>query len=191
MDNRNQFSVRVLIVYLLALPVMWFLIEAGWGAAGGLVVFPSIIPTLTSPEFGQKMADFAKEKGIDLNQFGKDPKTAREAFNNLPPKDKEELKKMVLENLEMPKIGLGFTLTVCVIIFGIIGFIAGLFAKSWMYVGFLPTASFFFNNPIIRFKIISDMPPVQKATVIIGQFAAAYLFAYLGSKLTTKKKPVN
>jgi len=71
--------------------------------------------------------------------------------------DKEALQRVMARHVDVGRVR-GFWPTVFVsgVVFGILGFATGVFAKSWAYVGILRLASFVFNNPLIRSAIIKD-----------------------------------
>lgn len=184
MNIGSQISPRIVIVYLLALPVLSFLIEAGWGATHGLLAGLSFSK---NPEFVDAVNQFAKDRGIDLGQNQGDP---RSLMNRLSERDRVALQEMTTEYLKKQQvISFGSTFFVSAVTFGLVSFLTGLFTRSWLFVGLILLASFALNNPIRRFAIITDMPFMEKlAVVLLAQLGASYLCAYLGVKLRARTK---
>ena len=74
-------------------------------------------------------------------------------------------------------------------VYGLVGFLTGLFARFWLHVGLIPLASFFTNNPLIRFQYAESLSSGEQAIIILGpQLAVCCGLGYLGFKLATRKK---
>jgi hypothetical protein len=181
MNIRAQFTVRSVVVCLAALAVAWILTEVVWGATGGLVGGLSIA---RNPEYQQKVTAFMKDRGAAPDGSGAG---ARKSYDNLSKEDRQELMRMIEEAMADINWFL-VTLFVSAVAFGLVGFLGGLIARAWVLVGAVPALSFLTNNPIIRFSMAKDLSSMQKAIVVVAQFAICYLLAYCGARLGSKRK---
>jgi hypothetical protein len=170
---------RVILVYLVLIPVMWFLTEAIWGGLHGARI--GLKMGMQDPQSQESIAfnNYLKAHGISESTSKEDVETW---FNNLSSTDRKELNNIILNTIgEKDLVSFGSAFVVCVIVFGIIGFVSGAFTGTWQFVGILPTISFLLNNPVIRFQSILDISLNQKILVIlIGQFLVCYVFAFTG-----------
>jgi len=184
----NKRLMRIIVIYIILLPVSWFLIEAVWGGLHGVLIARNFM----SHDVQAKITKLMKERGIP------GPKSKADKMNwyeNLPKEDKIAYEKLIFQEMDFSKVAsFGSTFAVCFIVFGIIGLLVGFFTHEWMYVGIVPLVSFLVNNPIIRFLIIKDMSIIQKvAIILLAQFGVSYLTAYFGMKLAyqiSKKKQI-
>ncbi len=182
MNLRNQFTVRAAAAYLIALAAAWVLTEAVWGATGGLV---GGLTMARDPEYLQKVDSFLKERGVDPQGSRAQ---ARSAYQNLSKEDKEELMKLTKEAVAHIN-WFCVTLFVSAVVFGLVGFLGGLFSRAWLLAGAVPALSFLTNNPVIRFQMAKELSVLQKATVVVlAQFAVCYLLAYCGARLGLKRQ---
>lgn len=170
---------RIVIVYMLLLPVMYLLTETVWGGLHGALAGLAIAKASQGGDLAQELSEFMKKHDI------REPKSRDEAvqfWQSLSPEEKAEFETLVKKSVNLGSFaGFGSTFGVCLIVFGFIGIVSGIFTRTWKYVGILPLISFVINNPIIRFGIIKNMPVQQKIIVIaVAQFGASYLLAYLG-----------
>jgi len=181
MNILRQISPRLVIVYLLAVPVLSLFIEVGWGTTHGVLAGLSIDPT-----FSDAVTKFANERGIYLSPTQGD---SRAWMNKLSDKDRVELEKMTAEHVRKHKVvTFGSTFFASALAFGLVGLLTAILTRSWIFVGLVPLTSFALNNPIMRYAIIDDMPFGEKLLVVLlAQFGAIYLFAYLGAKLRIRK----
>ena len=179
---KREFTVRGLVVYVVALAVAWILTEVVWGATGGLV---GGLWIARNPEYQQKISSFMKEKGVAPDASRAD---ARKAYENLSKEDRQELMRMSKEALADIN-WFPVTIFVSAIVFGVVGFLGGFITRAWVLAGTVPALSFLTNNPIIRFPMAKDLPAVQQViVVVVAQFAICYLLAYCGAKLGLKRK---
>jgi hypothetical protein len=179
---KQEFTVRALVVYLLAVAVAWILTEAVWGATVGIVGGLSIA---RNPEYQQKVLSLMKDKGVDSDASRAE---ARKAYQNMSKEERQELMEMTKEVLSDVN-WLFVTVFVSAVVFGIVGFFGGLIARAWLLAGAVPALSFALNNPVIRFGMAKGLSTLQKvAVVILAQFAVCYLLAYCGARLGLKRK---
>jgi hypothetical protein len=182
MNIRNQFTVRALLVYVVALAAAWILIEVVWGATSGLLGGLSIA---RNQEYQQKIASFMKDEGVD---FGASRAESLKAYQALSEKDKKELMEMskkIVSDINWFSI----SIFVSAVVFGIVGFLGGLISRTWLLAGAVPALSFLLNNPVIRFQIAKDISTLQKVVVVVfAQFAVCYLLAYFGARLGLRRK---
>ncbi len=177
---------RVVLVYLVLIPVMWLFTEIVGGglhgALGGLRIGKAL---QTNPQTAEEIMAFLKQHGFSENASRKE---SQEWFNKLTMEEQAEFKKILMKSVDINSIaGFGSTFAVCVIVFGGIGFLSGLLTKTWIYVGIFPIVSFLINNPVVRFSVIRDMPVSQKVTIVVAsQFLASYAFAFIGATLSIK-----
>ncbi|MDA8082345.1 MAG: hypothetical protein M0024_01660 [Nitrospiraceae bacterium] len=169
---------RIIIVYVLLIPLMLVLTEAVWGGFHGIVAGKFFRDSNKLDE----VKAFMKKHGISETATKSE---GEEWLDNLSPEDRAEYEQLIKKAIKIEDIvTFGSALTVCVIVFGLIGLLGGAFTKSWQAVGILPGISFLLNNPVIRFKSVLHISDSQKVIlVVVGQFVAAYLFAFLGSHI--------
>lgn len=178
---KNQITIRALIVCAIAIGVAWLLTEMVWGATAGIAGGLSI---KKNPDYQQKVAAFLKDKGIDTQT---DPMAARSAIAKLTPEDRKELN--VMSRDAMRDVNwFAVTLLVSVIVFGGVGFLSGIIAKSWTLAPLIPVVSFLLNNPIIRFPMAKELPLLQKTIVVTLQFIVCIGLAFLGAKIVGRNK---
>jgi hypothetical protein len=181
MKIKYQITARAVFVCLACVAVAWILTEFVWGATSGLVCGLSIV---RNPEYQQKVTAFMKDKGASPTFQAE----ARKAYENLSQEDRQELMKMSKETLSGTN-WFAVTTFVSVVVYGLVGFLGGFIARSWILVGLVPALSFLTNNPIIRFSMAKDLTIVQKVIVVlIAQFAICYILAYYGARLGLKLK---
>ena len=176
---------RVVLVYLLLVPVTWLLIEAVWGGLHGALGGLKIGKALRNPHSSAEITSYMKQHGLSENASRKD---SEQWFERLSPEEKREFQRMIMRSININSIaGFGSTFAVCVTVFGLVGFFSGLLTKAWISVGILPLVSFLLNNLVLRFGVIRDMPFSQKVIIVlVSQFLVCYLFAYLGAMLSIK-----
>ena len=181
----NKTLKRVILVYAVLIPVMWLLTETVWGGLHGALGGLSMVKVLLNPQTQEEIMSFAKQHGLSKQASREETK---EWFKKLNKEDREEFQKIVMKSVNVKNIaGFGSTFAVCVIVFGGVGLLSGALTRTWLYVGILPFISFFLNNPILRFGVIRDMPVSQKAIIVlVSQFGASYIFAYIGSTISDK-----
>lgn len=182
MDLGAGFTVRAIIVYVVAVAVASIMIEGAWGATAGLVAGLSIAQ---DPAYQQRIADVVKEKGPGSDSARSEgPK----AYQNLQQEEKKELMRATKKLLAEVN-WFWVTLFASVFVFGLVGFLSGLIARAWLLAGVVPALSFFTNNPIIRFAMARELSIVQKVgIVIVGQFVICYVLAYCGCRVSLKRK---
>jgi hypothetical protein len=183
-DNNMK---RIIIIYLLMIPLMWVLTEAVWGALHGARSGMKIAKSFQDPDKLNEVKAFMKRHGISESASKSESKAWLE---NLTPEDKKEFESIIMQSVKIEDIITFWSaLAVCVIAFGLIGFISGIVTKSWMFVGVLPGISFLLNNPVIRFRSILHISNSQKVILVLaGQFLAAYVFAFLGAYISIAMK---
>ena len=176
---------RIVLVYLILLPVMWFLTEGVWGGLHGIIGGLQISKSLQNPETSKEISDFMKQHGLSE---ASSKEQASSWFDNLPETDKSEFQELIAKSSKIDTIaGFGSTFAVSVIVFGIIGLLSGIFTRTWYYVGLLPIISFIINNPFVRFSVIQNMPLGKKIIIaVVAQFYACYLFAYAGTMIANR-----
>lgn len=180
MDD-NKIS-RFILVYFLLIPVMWLLTEAVWGGLHGALGGIKIGKSLQDPKKLTEVTAFMKKHGISESATKDESKSWVE---NLSADDKEEFQKLVMQSVRIEDIvTFGSAFLVCLIVFGLIGLISGALTKTWLFAGIFPGISFVLNNPVIRFQAILNIPLHQKIImVLVGQFLACYVFAFIGAFL--------
>lgn len=158
---------------------MWLLTEMVWGGLHGTLSGVKIAKALQDPQTSDEITTFMNKHGMSESASIEENTTWLE---NLSPQNKAEFQNLIMKSVTIKQLaGFGSTFTVCVIVFGMIGFLGGILTKTWIYIGILPIISFLLNNPILRFGIIRDMPNNQKIIIVlIAQFLACYMFAYIG-----------
>jgi len=178
---KREFSARSALVYLIALALVYVLTEVFWGATAGLV---GGLIIARDPEYQQKVTSFLEERGIDEQA---DAKAAKSAYASLSREDKKELERMTL--VTMARVNWFYvTLFVSALVFGLVGFLAGLFSRAWLLGGAVPALSFLANNPVVRFRMASDLSTGQKMIVIaLAQFAVCFALAYCGARLGLRR----
>jgi hypothetical protein len=183
MNILRQISLRLVIVYLLAVPILSLFIEVGWGITHGVLAGLSFGK---DPSFNDALTKFANERGIHLSPPEGD---SRALTNRLSDKDRAELERITAEHVRKHKVvSFGSTFFASALAFGLVGLLTAMLTGSWIFVGLLPLTSFVLNNPIRRYAIIDDIPFEEKLLVaLLAQFGASYLFAYLGAKLRIRK----
>lgn len=180
MNIRTQISLRLVIIYLLAVPLLSLFIEVSWGITHGLLSGHSL---RKDPTFSDALTKFLNERGIDLRQAQGESRALMK--NKFSDQDKAELEKIIRK---YQVVTFGSTFLASALAFGLIGFLTAILTSSWMLVGLLPLASFALNNPIRRYAIIADIPFGEKLLVVfLAQFGASYLFAYLGAELRIRR----
>ncbi|MGD0021996.1 MAG: hypothetical protein ABSC54_06800 [Smithellaceae bacterium] len=182
MKIRNQFTVRALVVYAVALAAAWILIEVVWGATGGIIGGLSFSRNV---EYQQKVTSFMKDKGINSGASRDEALKAYQALSEEDKKELMEMSKKILSDINWFSV----SIFVSAVAFGIVGFFGGLISRTWLLAGAVPALSFLLNNPIIRFQIAKDISTLQKVVVVVfAQFAVCYLLAYLGARLGLRRK---
>ncbi len=168
---------RVVIVYLIMIPVMMFLTEAIWGGLHGVFIGFQSRKLLQAPE----VRDFMRQHGLKDSMSKEQVNTWME---KLSPKDQAEFQDILCRSTkEEDFINYKTASAACALIFGLVGLTSGALTKTWQFIGFLPLVSFLFNNPIIRYGAIKNIPVTQKIIIILVQFLAAYTFAFIGAYL--------
>ncbi len=100
-----------------------------------------------------------------------------------------EARKALVEEVLSDVNWFALTAFVSAAVFGFVGFLTGLLARFWLHVGLIPLASFFTNNPLIRFQHAESLSSSEQAIIILGpQLAVCYGLAYFGFRLATRKK---
>ena len=182
MSVRDQFTVRAVIVYLLAVALAWVLTPLVWGGtcgvAGGLLI-------RRSPDFQQKIATFSAEKGINPNTSQAE---AEKAYQDLSKEDRQELQEIGREAMSHTN-WFAVTLVASAIVFGLVGFLGGLFARSWLLAGGVPALTLLTYNLVTWFGLAKALPTWQKVVVVVvAQFAVCCLMAYFGAWLGVRMK---
>jgi hypothetical protein len=182
MNLLGHVSMRLVIVYLLAIPVLSIFIELGWGITHGVL---SGLSFRKDPTLIDAVTKFANDRGIGLQAH----EDVRAQMNRFSDKDRAELEKMTAEHLRKHNIvTFGSAFFASMLSFGLVALVTGLLTGSWIFVGLIPLASFALNNPITRYGIIADMPLSEKMLlVLLAQFGGNYLFAYLGAELRIRR----
>jgi hypothetical protein len=182
MSVRDQFTVRAVIVYLLAVALAWVLTPLVWGGTGGLAIGLSIN---LSPEVKQRTAAFLEERGITADTSRAD---AMNAYQNLSEEDRAQLRQIVgeaMKNIDW----FAMALVASAIVFGLVGFLAGFFARSWLLAGGVPALTLLTYNLVTGFRLAKALPTWQKVVVVVvAQFAVCYLMAYFGAWLGLRMK---
>src|SRR5512139_845830 len=184
MDPKREFSGRAILVYLIAIGVMWLLWGIVWGGAGGLIIGKTVGRDL---EHREKVEAFLKEKGIETQ--GKSM-TARELYSKLSPQDRAELDRLTRQTVSTVNWFV-LTLLISAVVFGLLGFFSGFLSNAWVLAGAIPIASFFASNPIGRSDFARLLPGLQKMIIVVVQFGVCYGLAYLGAKLGVKRESAN
>ncbi len=176
---------RVVLVYLLLIPVTWLLTEFVWGGLHGALIGLKLGKALQDPKRSAEITSFMTQHGLSEKASRKD---RDQWFEKLSPEEQKEFQNIIMTSTKIKNVaGFGSTFTACAIVFGLIGFVGGILTKAWISVGILPLISFLMNNPVMRFGVIHDMPFSQKAIIVLtSQFLVCYIFAYLGAMLSIK-----
>lgn len=175
MTIENEFGSRALLVYAVALLAAYALTGVVWGATGGVI---GGLTVLHNQQLQQKFNEFAKTKGLAKPSSSAD---ARRAFESLSPQDREKVTKMLKDAMS----GVSwFAVTLCVsaVVYGLVGLVAGFFARAWRLAGALPVLALLWNNPVVHFMFAKDLPLAQKAVVVIAQVAVCWWAARWGAR---------
>ena len=186
MKLKSQFTIRALSAYLFALAAAFILTEVVWGATGGAVCG---LYMRRNPVYREKAISFLRERGINPDSNSAD---LTKSYQSLSEEDKREYMKIAKE---LAKEAIRYvnwfymTFFVSAVVFGLVGFLGGLFARGWLLAGAVPALSFLTNNPLIRFGMAKGISTFQKVIVVIlAQFAVCYLLAYCGARLGCKRQ---
>ena len=180
MNFRVRSPLRLIIVYLVAIPVLSVSIEVAWGITHGLL---SGVSLGDNPAFREELNKFLTERGIDLTGGERDIRARLK--NKLSDEDQDELG-AIFRKYEV--VTFSSTFLASVLAFGCIGFLTAIVTSSWTFVGLFTVVSFALNNPVRRYDIIADMPFSEKFLVVLfAQFGASYLLAYLGAKFRIRR----
>jgi hypothetical protein len=180
MDWQREFNLRPAIVNLIAMLVAGILLEVMWGFAGGIAGGVMIARDL---EFQNKVTVFMQERGIDVKA---NPEKAKTAYEKLSPPDKKKLDDMTQDVLTRIN-WFPVTLSVSIIVYGLIGFLGGFFARAWLLAGAMPIITLMTNNPVVRFEAAIGLPLQEKTIVILTQLAVCSLLAFYGAKVGMKR----
>lgn len=182
MRVKGQFTVRAVIVYLLAVVLAWVLTPLVMGGTGGVAAGLFI---RRSPDFQQKIATFSAEKGINPNASQAE---AEKAYQDLSKEDRQELQEIAREAMSHTN-WFAVTLVASAIVFGLVGFLGGLLARSWLLAGGVPALTLLTYNLVTGFRLAKALPTWQKGVVVVlAQFMVCYLMAYLGAWLGLRMK---
>jgi hypothetical protein len=183
MDRKKIIS--FVLVYILLIPVIWFLSAAVWGGVHGVLIGTTMGKTLQDKKKSNELNEFMQKHGVSQLTSKEE---AKSWFNNLSPEDKTEFQKMVMQSFKIEDVvTFSSAFLVCLIVFGIVGLISGLATKTWLLAGILPAISHLPNSPISRFRCILHISIAQEIIlVLLGQFLVCYVFAYIGAKLAIK-----
>jgi len=178
---------RIILVYMVLIPVMWILTEGVWGGLHGILIGSKIGMALREPQKSTELINFMKEHGITESTSKEE---AESWTKNLSQKDREQFQVILLKTIsEKNLVSFGSALAVCIIVFGLIGLVSGALTKTWLFAGIFPGISFVLNNPVIRFQSILHISLNQKIIIVlVGQFLACYIFAFTGAYLCNRTK---
>jgi hypothetical protein len=179
MDKKK--IIRFVLVYILLIPVIWFLSAAVWGGVHGVLIGTTIGKNLQDPKKLNEVKEFMKKHGLSESASKEESKSWVE---NLSPEDKAEFQKLAMPSFKIENVvTFDSALVVCLIVFGIVGLISGLATKTWLLSGILPAISLLPISPISKFRCILHISIEQKIIlVLLGQFLVCYIFAYIGAK---------
>ncbi len=182
MDNKRL--LKIVIVYLLMVPVTWLLSAMVYGGAYGYIGGKRIAKAYSETDLGNELCDFLKKRGFSDTMTKEESKRL---FENLSPQDKAEFRRILFSKVKTDDIvSFGFIFAVCAIVFSLTGFLSGLLTRIWIPAGIFPITALLIS-PLRRFIVLGYMSGVQKViTVLVAQFAACYAFAYLGSLLAKR-----
>ncbi len=117
--------------------------------------------------------------------FARDPVFQQEFTAAEDPESRQAIVEAALSDVNW----FALTAFVSAAVFGFVGFLTGLLARFWLHVGLIPLASFFTNNPLIRFQYAESLSSGEQAIIILGpQFAVCCGLGYFGFKLATRNK---
>jgi hypothetical protein len=180
MNFRVRSPLRLIIVYLVAIPVLSVSIEVAWGITHGLL---SGVSLGDNPAFREELNKFLTEREIDLTGGERD---IRARLKNKLSDEGQDALGAIFRKYEV--VTFSSTFLASALAFGCIGFLTAIVTSSWTFVGLLTVVSFTLNNPVHRYGIIADMPFSEKFLVVLfAQFGASYLLAYLGAKLRIRR----
>jgi hypothetical protein len=174
MDWQRELKKRPIIVNLAAVLVAGILMEVMWGLAAGIV---GGITIARDPGFQNQVTAFMKDRGIDIKA---NPDKAKTAYEQLSPQDKKKLDDMTHDVLKSAN-WFAVSLSVSVIVYGLIGFLAGFFARVWFLAAGIPVWSLLTNNPVVRFDWAIGLPLPEKAVVFLVPLAVCSLMACFGA----------
>lgn len=165
----NKSNLKTAIFYSVCFIILVVLIEAIWGLTVGVLIGANLGTQ-------EEVEHIMKEKDTKA-------KTNDEGWhNNLPPDTKEDIEKKVKLNLQRIN-WFGVTLAVSAFVFAFVGFLCGFLNRAFVPIGIIVVLSFFVDNPVVRFPHANALSTMQKAIVVLTQFAFCYLFGYLGASL--------
>jgi hypothetical protein len=182
MDNKRFF--KVIIIYIILIPVTWILSAAVTGGVYGFIGGKRIAKAYSDTQLGNEMSDFMKKHGFSESMTKEE---SQQQFEKLSPQDKAEFKRILFKRVATDDIlDFGSIFAICVIVFSFIGLLSGLFTRIWIPAGIFPIVALLID-PIRHFIVYGYMSSSQRViTTVFGQFAICYAFAYLGALLAKR-----
>lgn len=180
---------KLLIVYMILIPVTWIFSVMVTGGVGGLIGGQLIVKAYSEPQSNNELGAFMKQHGFTESMTKEESKLQ---FERLSPQERAELKKIVAKTVKVEDMfNFGSIFVICVIVFSFIGLLSGILTKTWIPAGVFPLVVLSLD-PLRQFIVYGYMNTSQKViTVLVGQFIICYAFAYLGvviAKRFSRKK---
>jgi len=168
---------KLLIIYMILIPITWILsvmVTGGVGGYGG----QRIAKAYSDPQPGNELGAFMKQHGLTESMTKEESKLQ---YEKLSPQERADFKKIVAKTAKVEDMfNFRSIFVICVIVFSIIGFLSGILTKTWIPVGIFPLIVLSLD-PLRQFIVYGYMTASQKIiTVLGGQFLICYAFAYLG-----------
>ncbi len=184
---------KLIIVYIVLIPVTWLLSIMVTGGVGGYIGGQRIAKAYADPQTSDELRAFMKKHGFADSMTKEESKHQLE---KLSPQERAEYRKILLRSVKIDDIfDFGSVFIICVLVFSFIGLLSGILTKIWMPVGIFPIVVLSLD-PIRQFIVFGYMTTSQKViTVLVGQFVTCYAFAYLGAvvakRFSRKKRRIN
>ncbi len=169
---------KLLIVYLILIPVTWIFSVMVTGGVGGYIGGQRIAKAYSDPQSNNELGAFMKQHGFTESMTKEESKLQ---YEKLSPQERAELKKIVAKTAKVEDMfSFGSIFVICLIDFSFIGFLSGILTKTWIPAGIFPLVVLSLD-PLRQFIVYGYMTTSQKViSVLVGQFIICYAFAFLG-----------
>ncbi|MGD2175607.1 MAG: hypothetical protein PVJ27_09405 [Candidatus Brocadiaceae bacterium] len=174
--------VTTVMVYGVALVLVWLLMPLTWGAVTDFCTRSAIAG---DQELQQELGDILERAGVDAG--GASPSRVLGRADELPPAVRQDVE-AALYRASRPEVNwFAVTFAVSAVVFGLAGLVCGFFTRGALLAGVVPLASFLYANPVVAFEPAASLPAGQKGIVIaVAQFTVCYVCAYVGARLGRK-----
>ncbi|HWR71885.1 MAG TPA: hypothetical protein VN604_01815 [Nitrospirota bacterium] len=175
---------KIIIVYLLLIPITWLLSVMVTGGVGGYIAGQRIAKAYSDPQTSNELSAFMKKHGFADSMTKKESKLH---YEKLSPQEKAEFKKIISSSVKVEDMfNFGSIFVICVIVFSFIGILSGILTKTWIPAVVFPLVVLSLD-PLRQFIVYGYMTTSQKViTVLVGQFIICYAFAFLGVAIANR-----